>query len=57
MPTLIARPTVIEADGNNPKLIEEFVGRVNSRTGAVTKLSLKSPASPAFSLRTLHRDI
>ncbi|MBA3849383.1 MAG: cupin, partial [Opitutus sp.] len=27
MPTLIAKPTVIEAAGNKPKLIEEFFGR------------------------------
>ncbi|MCW3062320.1 MAG: Cupin domain protein [Capsulimonas sp.] len=32
MPTLIAAPTVIEAAGNKPKLIEEFIGRVNSGT-------------------------
>jgi quercetin dioxygenase-like cupin family protein len=30
MPTLIPKPTVIEAAGNKPKLIEEYVGRVNS---------------------------
>ena len=30
MPTLIARPTRVEAAGNKPKLIDEFVGRVNT---------------------------
>jgi hypothetical protein len=30
MPTLIANPKRIEAAGNKPKVIEEFVGRVNS---------------------------
>ena len=36
MPTLIANPTVIQAAGNKPKVIEEFVGRINSRTDAVS---------------------
>ena len=30
MPRLIDRPSVINAAGNKPKRIEEFVGRVNS---------------------------
>ncbi len=30
MPTLIAKPTRIEAAGNKPKLIDEYIGRVNS---------------------------
>ncbi len=30
MPTLIEKPTIIEAAGNKPKKIEEFAGRVNS---------------------------
>jgi quercetin dioxygenase-like cupin family protein len=29
VPTLIERPTRIEAAGNKPKLIDEYVGRVN----------------------------
>ncbi len=44
MPTLIASPTVIKAAGNKPKLIEEFVGRVNSRTEAVSIARMTSPA-------------
>ncbi len=44
MPTLIASPTVIKAAGNKPKLIEEFVGRVNSRTEAVSVARMTSPA-------------
>ncbi len=36
MPTLIPAPTVIAAAGNKPKRIEEFVGRVNTRTDAVS---------------------
>jgi ethanolamine utilization protein EutQ len=42
MPTLIANPTVIQAAGNKPKVIEEFIGRVNSRTGAVSIARMKS---------------
>lgn len=30
MPQLISKPTVIEAVGNKPKLIQEFVGGVNT---------------------------
>ena len=44
MPTLIEKPTVIEAAGNLPKRIEEFIGRVNSGTEAVSIARMKSPA-------------
>jgi ethanolamine utilization protein EutQ (cupin superfamily) len=43
MPKLIAKPTVIEAAGNKPKLIEEFFGRVNSQTDAVSIARMRSP--------------
>jgi len=43
MATLIPRPAVVQAAGNKPKLIEEFVGRVNSRTDAVSIARMKSP--------------
>lgn len=43
MATLIPKPTVIEAAGNKPKLIEEFFGRVNSRTDAVSIARMRSP--------------
>jgi mannose-6-phosphate isomerase-like protein (cupin superfamily) len=43
MPDLIAHPTPIEAAGTKPKLIEEFVGRVN--TGE-TRLSMARMTSP-----------
>jgi mannose-6-phosphate isomerase-like protein (cupin superfamily) len=43
MPTLIAAPTTIEAAGNKPKLIREYVGRVNSRTDAVSVAHMQSP--------------
>jgi len=44
MPTLIPKPTVIEAAGNKPKRIEEYVGRVNSKTAAVSVARMKSPS-------------
>jgi mannose-6-phosphate isomerase-like protein (cupin superfamily) len=43
MPTLIPKPTRIEAAGNKPKLIDEQVGRVNSGTGAVSIAHMRSP--------------
>ena len=44
MPTLIAHPTVNEAAGNKPKVIEEYIGRVNSRTTEVSIAKMQSPA-------------
>ena len=44
MPALIESPTVIQAAGNKPKRIEEFVGRVNSQTEALSIARMKSPA-------------
>jgi len=44
MPTHISSPTVIEAAGNKPKRIEEYVGRVNSDTAAVSVARMQSPA-------------
>ena len=44
MPTLIANPTRIAAAGNKPKLIEEFVGRVNSAEGRVSIAHMHSPS-------------
>ena len=44
MPTLIATPTHIEAAGTKPKLIEEFVGRVNTKTEAASIAHMRSPA-------------
>jgi mannose-6-phosphate isomerase-like protein (cupin superfamily) len=43
MPTHIKQPSVIEAAGNKPKRIEEFVGRVNSKTGGVSVARMQSP--------------
>jgi mannose-6-phosphate isomerase-like protein (cupin superfamily) len=43
MPTHISTPTRIQAAGNPPKLIEEFVGRVNSATTALSIARMHSP--------------
>ncbi|MGO9308139.1 MAG: cupin domain-containing protein [Spirochaetia bacterium] len=43
MTRLIGSPTVIEAAGNKPKLIEEFIGNVNSRSADVSIARMKSP--------------
>lgn len=44
MPRLIPRPTQIEAAGNPPKMIREYIGRVNSGTNAVSIAHMKSPS-------------
>ena len=44
MPTFIQVPTIIKAAGNKPKLIEEFFGRVNSRTEQLSIARMKSPS-------------
>jgi len=43
MPTHIKQPSVIQAAGNKPKRIEEFVGRVNSKTTGVSVARMQSP--------------
>ncbi len=43
MPTLISQPTLIDSAGNKPKRIEEFVGRVNSRTEQASVARMRSP--------------
>jgi ethanolamine utilization protein EutQ len=42
-PTLISQPTRITAAGNKPKLIDEYIGRVNSRNYAVSVAHMRSP--------------
>jgi mannose-6-phosphate isomerase-like protein (cupin superfamily) len=44
MATFIQKPTIIEAAGQPPKSIEEFIGRVNSDTSAVSIARMKSPS-------------
>ena len=72
MPEWIAGPTRVEAAGNKPKLIDEFVGRVNTGEAAVSLARMRSPGgwvepgqSPEFDeytvvlsgrLRVEHRD-
>ncbi len=43
MPTLIPQPTRIQAVGNKPKIIDEYVGRVNSKTSAASVAHMRSP--------------
>ncbi len=43
MPRLIDKPTRITAAGNKPKLIDEYVGRVNSTTDALSVAHMRSP--------------
>lgn len=72
MPTLIATPTRITAVGNKPKIIEEFIGRVNSGESRLSIAHMRSPGgwvepgqTPEFdeftlvlkgALRVTHRD-
>jgi ethanolamine utilization protein EutQ len=43
MPTLVAQPTRISAAGTKPKLIDEYIGRVNSKTDGVSVAHMRSP--------------
>ena len=43
-PILISQPTRVEAAGNKPKLIDEYIGRVNSGTSAVSIAQMRSPS-------------
>lgn len=43
MPTHIPSPTRITAAGNKPKLIDEYIGRVNSRTEGTSVAHMRSP--------------
>lgn len=44
MPVLIDKPTRITAAGNKPKLIDEFVGRVNNKEERLSIAHMRSPA-------------
>jgi mannose-6-phosphate isomerase-like protein (cupin superfamily) len=44
MARLIETPTRIQAVGNKPKEITEYIGRVNSGTAALSIARMKSPA-------------
>jgi mannose-6-phosphate isomerase-like protein (cupin superfamily) len=43
MPTLVAQPARIRAAGSKPKLIDEYIGRVNSQTAGVSVAHMRSP--------------
>ena len=43
MPTLIAKPTRITAAGNKPKLIDEYIGRINSAESRLSVAHMRSP--------------
>ena len=43
MPTLIPAPVRVEAAGNKPKLIDEYVGRVSTGDEAVSVAHMRSP--------------
>ena len=44
MATLISKPTVIPAAGEPPKIIEEFIGRVNSQTAELSIAKMTGPS-------------
>ncbi len=44
MPRLIEQPTRVEAAGTKPKLIDEYVGRVNTGSEAISIAHMRSPA-------------
>jgi mannose-6-phosphate isomerase-like protein (cupin superfamily) len=43
VPTLIAQPTRISAAGTKPKLIDEYIGRVNTKTDGASVAHMRSP--------------
>ncbi len=44
MPTFIEKPSRITAAGTKPKLIDEVVGRVNTKTASVSIAHMRSPS-------------
>jgi len=44
MVKLIKQPTQIQAVGNKPKIIKEYIGRVNSKTDALSVACMESPS-------------
>jgi ethanolamine utilization protein EutQ len=43
MPTLVMQPTRVSAAGTKPKLIDEYIGRVNTRTSGASLAHMRSP--------------
>jgi mannose-6-phosphate isomerase-like protein (cupin superfamily) len=52
LPTFIQTPTRIQAAGNLPKLIDEYVGRVNNRETRLSIAHMRSPAGWQEPLQT-----
>jgi len=44
MPKKISSPTLIKAPGNKPKIIDEYIGLVNSDTNNISIAHMQSPA-------------
>jgi ethanolamine utilization protein EutQ len=44
IPVLIQKPSRVAAAGTKPKLIDEYVGRVNSETHALSVAHMRSPS-------------
>ncbi len=44
MPILINKPTRVTAAGNKPKLIDEYIGRVNTGSTSVSVAHMQSPS-------------
>jgi len=43
MPTYISKPTLIQAAGSKPKVIMEYIGRINSQTQELSIAHMQSP--------------
>jgi mannose-6-phosphate isomerase-like protein (cupin superfamily) len=43
MPTLITSPATVQAAGNKPKIIEEFIGHASSKTPTLSVARMRSP--------------
>lgn len=43
MPTLIPNPTRIQSAGNKPKIIDEYIGRVNTASNDLSIARMRSP--------------
>ena len=44
MPQKISSPSIITSAGNKPKVIQEFIGRVNSKTSDLSVAKMTSPS-------------
>lgn len=44
MPIFIEKPTQVQAVGNKPKIIREYIGRVNSKDSATSIAHMQSPS-------------